>query len=588
VNATKLIERLKTAVADRDATKERWEQDKLTVLSAHKAYKLAVFAVHEIETEILTGEPARPLLEAVEEKAERTASPKDYHGHATRTPPPPVDVPRRKRERPDAHVAGHLAGPPSVPRPELLPGAEPTPEVLAQRHRVMADDLRKAGAPEAAEILGKEADELIRRHLDDVERQAAETETVVDTRPSPVPRTFVPPSNADRRPVRTAKTDVRSDVTETVDHGPMDIDQALGRALAMSEVRDLLTELVARGVATDQEILDVLKRWPTHRIGYPDGRPGCSWGTTGHENPKFFAGHSARQGNWPMGKPELEGDALIKAVRKYLAIKTPPKTAREAKATFHEPTITANETIVAPGISIVRPPAATAAGTGFATPDVLIAPDPTPYLDRHFAEEAETKRQRTSAATAASVAARARRKTAAAVAAAETNGPSRPYGSNPRRSGAARRARTATAATADRHEKPRQPSRDEIRKGKQPSAVERRTINGKMTFDANGFIVAVPMSGAAWDEADLHNAAEDLRCSFDELILCNRCNRARRTTYHPCPCGSIEYRVHNNPATYRHVNERPAKRKGGRGEKGGGRRAEGGGKKGGTRVHSPV
>ena len=54
MNEHKLLTRLRAAMKERD--------------TAHKKYKDQVQAVQEIETEILTGQPARPLLDAVEER----------------------------------------------------------------------------------------------------------------------------------------------------------------------------------------------------------------------------------------------------------------------------------------------------------------------------------------------------------------------------------------------------------------------------------------------------------------------------------------------------------------------------------------
>jgi hypothetical protein len=731
MNATKLIERLKTAVTDKDAAKVRWEEARTAVLAAHKEYKLHVANVDEIQKEIVTGEPARPMLDVIEEKEERKAAPKDFFGHATRKPPPPdVPVTKRPRERPDARTAGD-----------------------AERATVS----------------------MLDRHLADVERAADVPETIVPLPPNDVgtcddyhaPRTFVPTSNADRQPVRAAKTD---GIVVVGDDGPTNEQQALGRALAMGDVRDALTSLVARGDATDDEIFRVLVQWPVHRVRSARD-PRENWGTIGGSKPGFFYGHDCRDGNWPNGTPTLEGDALLKAARKYLAIKR-PITAREAKATFHEPTaatekttsrwtvkkiieaIKASEgeagdgtqTVVCKQCWAARPhtisecprcgaiacqpirdlepvdgspvrswpsidkPVTFKAGgpidpsrSSRITPDIastapwwtdkrwndrvpkfgvkladlrddvdrelylfltmnrffesrfgplrkrettdeeidvmirrggpggfypgsecsrpgnalkfrkggpikfwagddtapnpdpkaqqriprepdlvgkavidrvraiLSIPDrePTPALDRHFAEEDERKRQRTAAATAASLAARARRKTAAAVATAETDGPKRTYGSNPRRSGAARRkgaaipsqlrtgaafAAAIDAAGPDRSTKPKRG-----RTKKFPLAIDRKTPFGRQTIDKDGRVVAVPMAGSAWDNADLCNAAEDLGCTYDDLVICNRCNRARRMSTHPCPCGGSEYRIPG--AVHVHTKSTPVKPK---------------------------
>jgi hypothetical protein len=318
VNAAKLI--------------ERWKAAKYVREEARAALRQAIANVKEIETEMETGQPARPLLEAVEQvarplfddveqKPQRTSSPKNYFGKAERT----------KRERPDARYA--------------------TDEEVSQ----LARDARTKGYPDMARVVEMHLPaDIIERHLADVERQAEADDDLLDLRDDPddeleehkrrvavpepvVERTFVPPSPADRQPVRT----------------------------------------------------------------------------------------------------------------------------------FREPTITA-------------PPAPLAA----------------PY-DRIARETIERRHAQTPPATAASVAARARRKT---------------FG----------------------------------------TTSERKTPLGKLTVDGAGNVVAVPMPGSAWDDADLLNAADKLACTVLDLVICNKCNRARKAASKACPaCRSIEYRVPNNPAVYR-------------------------------------
>jgi hypothetical protein len=106
------------------------------------------------------------------------------------------------------------------------------------------------------------------------------------------------------------------------DHGPMDEHEALRRALFGFIPR--LEALCGSG-ATDAEILAIVGEWGTGRLTFP--APACPYAMTGGPNPRFFVGHGARQGNWPTGKPDLEGAMLAKAVRKLIGIpqpKTPP------------------------------------------------------------------------------------------------------------------------------------------------------------------------------------------------------------------------------------------------------------------------
>jgi hypothetical protein len=64
--------------------------------------------------------------------------------------------------------------------------------------------------------------------------------------------------------------------------------------------------------------------------------------------------------------------------------------------------------------------------------------------------------------------------------------------------------------------------------------TEWRTLVGVKTVIKDK-IVAIPMSGSAWDEADLLNAADDLACAREDLVICKNCNRARSVNTHPCP-----------------------------------------------------
>ena len=123
-----------------------------------------------------------------------------------------------------------------------------------------------------------------------------------------------------------------------IDPGPMDENEALDRALRLPEVAVELAKLVQLGNATDLEILEILKGWPTHRWT-PGASPGQPWATHGDSKlagPGFFYGHSARIA-WPQGPAFLEGGALVKAVRKQLGLKLPRISRAEAKATFDEP-----------------------------------------------------------------------------------------------------------------------------------------------------------------------------------------------------------------------------------------------------------
>lgn len=122
-----------------------------------------------------------------------------------------------------------------------------------------------------------------------------------------------------------------------IDPGPMDENEALDRALRLPEVAVELAKLVQLGNATDLEILEILKGWPTHR--WTPASPGQPWATHGDSKlagPGFFYGHSARIA-WPQGPAFLEGGALVKAVRKQLGLKLPRISRAEAKATFDEP-----------------------------------------------------------------------------------------------------------------------------------------------------------------------------------------------------------------------------------------------------------
>jgi hypothetical protein len=61
--------------------------------------------------------------------------------------------------------------------------------------------------------------------------------------------------------------------------------------------------------------------------------------------------------------------------------------------------------------------------------------------------------------------------------------------------------------------------------------------------------VAQPPDG--WEDADFHNAAEDLATNVNDLAICEKCQAVRNRAIHPCPsCKSPTYRLYNSPGTW--------------------------------------
>jgi len=120
--------------------------------------------------------------------------------------------------------------------------------------------------------------------------------------------------------VESGAAERESGVATDEDRGPFTEDAALWRALGLQDVRDALEGLKRVG-ATDQDLFRALVQWPTHREQPGDNDPaGIAWGIVGGSQPAFFAGHFAKHG-WPNPKQAtLTDTALVKHVRKLLAI----------------------------------------------------------------------------------------------------------------------------------------------------------------------------------------------------------------------------------------------------------------------------
>ena len=99
--------------------------------------------------------------------------------------------------------------------------------------------------------------------------------------------------------------------------GPYNQDDALLRACAL--VARELDPL--RAGATDYQIFQALIQWPTQRVsGNPHGNP---WAVCGGSDPRFWYDTGAMD-DFPVRKrPTLEGDALVKAVRRVMHISRP-------------------------------------------------------------------------------------------------------------------------------------------------------------------------------------------------------------------------------------------------------------------------
>lgn len=105
--------------------------------------------------------------------------------------------------------------------------------------------------------------------------------------------------------------------------GPATSREALALACRMTVVSGRLDELRTAG-ATDAEILDALKHWPTHRVTPASGAEGEAWGVAGGEAPAFYFGAAAR-GAWADRRRGLSGTDLAVGVRGLLKIPHPPE-----------------------------------------------------------------------------------------------------------------------------------------------------------------------------------------------------------------------------------------------------------------------
>ena len=304
------------------------------------------------------------------------------------------------------------------------------------------------------------------------------------------PRRPVPPSAADREPVRVAKPEPTTE----------DVNAALNHALTFGEMDLHEMDILRRQGASDEGIraaMDHCWHSQVNSRGFP-GRFGYT--TRGGSSPAFWMGRE------PVARrvPVLAGKNLINRVREMFEIRQPDNA--------------------------------------YLPPDPPDPPEPTPYLDRHFAEVAKQERRdaknaRRRAATAAVRAARGDAPLPSTVSVgppAPDDPPARDFGSNPRPSGAARRARvkgqqTVEARSAlfgppDRHEKPKpgNPFR--------PLSVSRQS-----TVEVVPLAVSRPADG--WDEPSLANAAEDLgvRGGAGFLRECRDCGAVRPIAVTACP-----------------------------------------------------
>jgi hypothetical protein len=100
----------------------------------------------------------------------------------------------------------------------------------------------------------------------------------------------------------------------SADPVPMDEHQALRRALnTLPQGHGAFS-----GAMTDLEILAALEDWPTQRYAPPNG-PGQPWAVVGGKEPRFWWGHDAREGLWPM-RGGIGGAELAALVRKEMKI----------------------------------------------------------------------------------------------------------------------------------------------------------------------------------------------------------------------------------------------------------------------------
>ena len=68
-----------------------------------------------------------------------------------------------------------------------------------------------------------------------------------------------------------------------------------------------------------------------------------------------------------------------------------------------------------------------------------------------------------------------------------------------------------------------------------------------------------------WEDAELHNAADDLGIAFNDLAICDKCQAARDHVVHPCPkCKSPRYRRTDSDAVWGAPEQQPVKRGRGR------------------------
>lgn len=589
MNAAKLLDRLKAAVAQRNDAEAAWQEHKTSVLAAHKAYRQAVAAVEEIQTEILTGQPARPLLEAVEERQTPT-SPKDYFGHATKRPDPDdvtatpaVNENSFRRQNAEAilrEVAenGRLPPPPRELISDIVAAARQSGDVRAAEAKTHVPTSSADRQP-------------VRRHA----------ETTITAADSKVGRTVTADGTGFTTPdVLTKPADPAAPWWKRYERGagtlqgkraepfgvnlddlPTDIDRELFLGLAMNRFfEERFTPLIKNG-ATDHQIDAAIRQHGEGGIspGNQDSRPGheIRWRKNGPI--KFWL----RYGRAPLGTkkgepPDLVGQAVIDRVRSILSIpepaagggisRVPPASSRTATKETKERNpwtvrkiVKAIKTIEGPdgdGSKMVVCTKCWIArfkhveqcrGCGATERLPIRDLEPVdgmpvrawPSFDKPVTFKTSSTvdvpaSSRTAAATAASLAARLKTREnnarAAAIAGNAVGIPIEP----------------------DRHEKPKRPPR------RQPGTYSTLlTPLGKPTF-VDGRVVAVPMPGSAWDEADLLNAAEDLRIAREDVVLCNRCNRARAVATHPCPgCRGTSTRF---PDAIHIPSKRDAKRKG--------------------------
>ena len=345
----------------------------------------------------------------------------------------------------------------------------------------------------------------------------------------------------------------------------------------------------------------MLVQWPVHRWKCGTA-PGVDWGTVGGSIPAFFWGHSARDGNWPGGEPALVGEKLIKAVRKYLAIKPPGKLKLPAI-----PAVTASlRTELSHALGDPDGPDWYALKTNGATDrDILntlsriwpkkgdyVPPEEsggdTGYTTRGFAEPTfwvgkpgygdrvsymrETLAEVVRATLRIPTQEEAQRDALAALPAApDPLAAQQARGTRPMSESEMAAVDTEIRGQLDRVARLTEQSESELHEIRSErsrrAAATRRAQKAEAAAAAAAeqsefppdraatdlgmvriakpvpMVRAMPRPGNTWTNDALIAAGKLCGCDPNELVICNRCDRARSRQTHPCPCGSPEFHL---------------------------------------------